>query len=123
MSEMRDDENRRALLGRLFRAAVAAADPAVCLPPHLPEAPASNGGRTVVLGAGKAAASMARAVEDNWTGAVTGLVVTRYGYAVRPSRSRLSRPPTRCPIPPARLRRRVFWLLPRIWARTICCWC
>ncbi len=82
MSEMRDGENRRALLGRLFRAAVAAADPAVCLPPHLPEAPALPGGRTMVLGAGKAAASMARAVEDNWTGAVTGLVVTRYGHAV-----------------------------------------
>ncbi len=35
-----------------------------------------------MLGAGKAAASMARAVEDNWPGALEGLVVTRYGHAV-----------------------------------------
>lgn len=70
---------RRELLRRLFQAAVAAADPAVCLPPHLPGPPI---GRTLVLGAGKAAASMARAVEDNWPGDISGLVVTRYGHAV-----------------------------------------
>ena len=91
MSAVRDDDDRRALLTRLFQAAVAAADPAICLPPHLPDptkshADASSGGRTLVLGAGKAAASMARAVENNWPdelgGALTGLVVTRYGHAV-----------------------------------------
>ena len=69
----------RSLLDQLFQAAVAAADPAICLPPHLPDPPK---GRTLVLGAGKAAASMARAVEENWPGEIGGLVVTRYGHAV-----------------------------------------
>jgi glycerate 2-kinase len=61
----------------MFGAAVAAADPAHCLAPHLPVAPK---GRTLVLGAGKAAASMARAVEAAWNGPLQGLVVTRYGH-------------------------------------------
>ncbi|ACL55687.1 glycerate kinase type-2 family protein [Methylobacterium nodulans] len=66
------------LLRRLFSAAVAAADPAVSLAQHLPEPPR---GRTVVVGAGKAAAAMARAVEAAWPGEISGLVVTRYGHA------------------------------------------
>ncbi len=65
------------LLREMFDAAVAAAAPAVCLPPHLPPRPA---GRIVVVGAGKAAASMARAAEDCWPGPLEGLVVTRYGH-------------------------------------------
>ena len=69
----------RALLRRLLDAALASAQPAHCLPPHLPAAPA---GRTVVVGAGKAAATMAQAVEDHWDGALEGLVVTRYGHSV-----------------------------------------
>lgn len=73
----------RALLRRLFDAAVAAAQPALCLPAHLPPPPK---GRTVVIGAGKASASMARAFEDLWTARddspLEGLVVTRYGYDV-----------------------------------------
>lgn len=69
----------RELLGRMFDAAIAAAQPALCLPPHLPAAPS---GRTIVLGAGKASAAMAKAFEDYWTGEVSGLVVTRYGYGV-----------------------------------------
>ena len=68
-----------ALLRRLLDAALASAQPAHCLPPHLPAAPA---GRTVVVGAGKAAAAMAQAVEDHWDGALEGLVVTRYGHSV-----------------------------------------
>ncbi len=78
-------EQPQGLLNRLFQAAVAAADPAICLPPHLPAPPT---GRTLVLGAGKAAASMAQAVERNWprdhsdSGEISGLVVTRYGHAV-----------------------------------------
>lgn len=68
-----------AWLRQLFDAAVAAVHPATCLPPHLPAAPA---GRTVVVGAGKAAAAMAQAVETNWRGELSGLVVTRYGHAV-----------------------------------------
>ncbi|MCJ2136874.1 glycerate kinase [Methylobacterium sp. J-026] len=65
------------LLRQLFAAAVAAADPAVSLARHLPEPPR---GRTVVVGAGKAAASMAQAVEAAWQGEISGLVVTRYGH-------------------------------------------
>ena len=69
----------RALLRSLFDAAVAAAQPALCLPRHLPPPPK---GRTLVIGAGKASAAMARALEDNWPGPLEGLVVTRYGYDV-----------------------------------------
>ncbi|MET0265123.1 MAG: glycerate kinase [Duganella sp.] len=71
--------NERALLRRMFEAAIAAAQPALCVPPALPEAPK---GRLIVIGAGKASAEMARAVEQHWSGPLTGLVVTRYGYAV-----------------------------------------
>ncbi len=66
-------------LRSLFDAAVAAASPDICVPPYLPEPPK---GRTVVVGAGKAAASMARAVEARWAGPLEGLVVTRYGHSV-----------------------------------------
>ncbi len=67
------------LLRSLFDAAVAAASPDICVPPYLPPPPK---GRTVLVGAGKAAASMARAVETYWQGPVEGLVVTRYGHGV-----------------------------------------
>ena len=69
----------RDLLRRMFDAAIAAAQPAHCVPPHLPDKPK---GRLIVIGAGKASAAMARAVEDHWEGPLEGLVVTRYGYAV-----------------------------------------
>ncbi len=74
-----EPEACRALLLRLFQAAIDAASPALCVPPHLPAPPA---GRTVVVGAGKAAASMARAVEEHWPAEqpLSGLVVTRYGH-------------------------------------------
>lgn len=71
--------DERVLLRGLFDAAVAAADPAVAVPPHLPAPPP---GRTLLLAAGKAAASMARAVERNWPGAIEGIAVTRYGHGV-----------------------------------------
>ncbi|MEL7084883.1 MAG: glycerate kinase [Cyanobacteria bacterium J06597_1] len=67
------------LLRHLFDTAVNAALPHQIIPLHLPPQPK---GRTVVVGAGKSAAAMARAVEDNWDGGLTGLVVTRYGHAV-----------------------------------------
>ena len=73
----------RELLAHLFAHAVRAADPAACVPRHLPQPPR---GRTLVVGAGKAAAAMARAVEDNWPGELSGLVVTRYGHGVPCSR-------------------------------------
>lgn len=69
----------RELLIRMFTKAIASAQPAHCLPEHLP---ASVPGRLVVIGAGKASAAMAKAVEDHWTGELSGLVVTRYGHAV-----------------------------------------
>ena len=69
----------RELLRGLFDAAVAAADPAKVVPPHLPLPPP---GRTLVLAAGKAAASMARAVEQSWPKEIEGIAVTRYGHGV-----------------------------------------
>jgi glycerate 2-kinase len=75
---MSDDP--RPLLRAMFDAAVGAASPAVSLPPHL-KGIAPPKGRTIVIGAGKAAASMAAAVEANWHGgALEGLVVTRYEH-------------------------------------------
>lgn len=72
-------KRRRQTLRAMFDAAVASAMPALCVPPQLPERPK---GRTIVVGAGKAAAAMARAVEDHWPGELQGVVVTRYGHAV-----------------------------------------
>src|SRR5437870_3367071 len=69
----------RELLRRMFDAAINAAQPKHCIPPHLPSLPR---GRMLVTGAGKASAAMAQAVEDHWSGALSGLVVTRYGYGV-----------------------------------------
>ena len=70
---------KRAFLQRMFDAAVATASPSVCVPSRLPTPPL---GRTVVVGGGKAAASMAAAVETNWNAALEGVVVTRYGHSV-----------------------------------------
>jgi hydroxypyruvate reductase len=69
----------RTILRRLFDVAIAAADPALCVPPHLPP---DDGGRLIVIGAGKASAAMARAVEQHWSGPLEGTVVTRYGHGV-----------------------------------------
>jgi len=63
----------------MFDAAIKSAQPAACLPHYLPSQP---NGRTLVIGAGKASAAMAKTVEDHWSGPLTGLVVTRYGYAL-----------------------------------------
>ncbi len=73
------DNDRLTLLRAMFDAAIASAQPALCLPAHLPEPPK---GRTIVIGAGKASAAMARALEDHWSAPLEGLVVTRYGYEV-----------------------------------------
>jgi len=79
----------RALLIESFRAAVAAADPQFIVPAHLP-APPAFGGRTLVIGAGKAAASMAAAVEAHWPkqAPLEGLVITRYGHGLPLTRIR-----------------------------------
>jgi len=94
---MNDGEIRR-LMRTMFDAAVAAAQPALCLPGHLPKRPV---GRLVAIGAGKASTAMARAVEDHWQGDLSGLVVTRYG-ACSVRRSKSSRPGTRFPMRQAR---------------------
>ena len=73
------DADARALLRDLFDAALAAARPATCLAPYIDKLQAPKG-RTVVIGAGKASAAMARAVEERWHHPIEGLVVTRYGY-------------------------------------------
>ena len=67
----------------LFQAAFDAANPDLCVPANLPPPPK---GRTLVVGAGKAAASMALALENNWPGELSGLVATRYGHGVPCSR-------------------------------------
>lgn len=73
------DADARALLRDLFDAALAAARPATCLAPYIDRLQPPKG-RTIVIGAGKASAAMARAVEDRWEHPLEGLVVTRYGY-------------------------------------------
>lgn len=72
-----DNTGADALLRATFARAVAVADPMRCVPAALPERPA---GRVLVVGAGKASARMAEAVESAW-GPCEGLVITRYGYA------------------------------------------
>jgi len=79
MSAMSATPAPRTLLRQMFDAAIASAQPALCLPPHLPQ---PGKGRTIVIGAGKASAAMARALEDHWPGPLQGLVLTRYGYQV-----------------------------------------
>lgn len=79
----------RAFLLSLFNTAVKAAHPHACVPPHLPEVP--EGGRIIVVGAGKAAAAMAQATERHYeaTGQidrVSGFVVTRHGYGLQTSK-------------------------------------
>lgn len=69
----------KAILRHLLDAAVDSARPEHCIPAWLPDPPA---GRTIVVGAGKAAAAMAQVVEAHWDGPMSGLVVTRHGHAV-----------------------------------------
>src|SRR6476661_1644318 len=69
----------RLKLREMFDAAVSAASPLLRVPAFLPSPPK---GRTIVVGAGKASALMAKAVEDNWPGPLAGLVVTRDGHSV-----------------------------------------
>jgi glycerate 2-kinase len=75
----------RDLLLASFHAALAAADPLKIVPQHLPTPPK---GRTLVVGAGKAAASMALAVEQQWPAkaALDGLVITRYQHGLLTNR-------------------------------------
>ncbi|HEX8874137.1 MAG TPA: glycerate kinase [Nitrosospira sp.] len=87
---MDTQEYARNLLLNSFHAAIAAADPLRVVPRHLPPNPPNDRtpGRTLVVGAGKAAASMASAVENHWQegarqdAALDGIVLTRYGHGL-----------------------------------------
>ena len=76
----------RAVLRAMFDAAVDAALPEKSVPLHMPAKPK---GRTIVVGAGKASAAMARVFEDHWDAPLEGLIVTRYGHAVPTRRLRV----------------------------------
>lgn len=80
--------NPREMLLASYRAAVAAADPLAIVPPHLPAPPR---GRTLAVGAGKAGASMAAAVERHWPrdAELSGLVITRYAHGLPTERIRV----------------------------------
>ena len=84
---MNDRQARELLLGS-YHAALAAADPLRLMPPRLPPPPR---GRTLVVGAGKAAAAMALAVERHWPAdaPLSGTVITRYGHGLATSRIRV----------------------------------
>lgn len=79
MSKSNSMHDPKSSLLSMFQQAVTVAQPAVCVPKFLPQAPP---GRTFVVGAGKASAAMAQAVERHWEGALSGLVITRYGFGV-----------------------------------------
>ena len=74
---MNQDNSPKEHLKVLFKTGVSAADPAICVPPCLPPKP---DGRVLVISAGKAAASMAHAVEAQWGDDLEGIAVTRYGH-------------------------------------------
>lgn len=79
-----DDASASSLLRRMFDAAIASADPMKVVAQHLPEKPR---GRCVVVGAGKASAAMAAALDAAWQDVeLSGVVVTRYGHAVSAGR-------------------------------------
>jgi len=77
MSRLGERMNAPVKLRRLFDTAVAACHPARVVPPALPVRPS---GRIAVVGAGKAAAAMAEAVEETWRAPLGGLVATRHGH-------------------------------------------
>lgn len=74
---MSSSDNIVAELKSLFHHGLDIADPINCVPPHLPEKPK---GRVLIISAGKAAASMAHAVEQKWGDGLEGIAVTRYGH-------------------------------------------
>ncbi len=99
------------LLRALFDTAVGAASPGQCLAPHL-VALAPPKGRTLVVGAGKAAAAMAKTVEDQWSGPLDGLVVTRERHGL--PLSRIECIEARHPVPDERGRAAAGRILERV---------
>ena len=77
LAQSKPADEGRLILTSLFSAALQAVDPLLLVPQFLPPQPR---GRVVVVGAGKAAARMALALERNWDAPLTGLVITRYGH-------------------------------------------
>lgn len=73
-------DNPKQFLLDLYSSAISAVSAEKCLPQYLPKP--APGGRTIVIGAGKGAAAMAKAVEDHWEGDLSGLVVTRYEHGL-----------------------------------------
>ena len=76
---MPNSEKQVALMKLMFDAAIRQALPSNSIPHYMPKPPK---GRTIVVGAGKASAAMAQVFEQNWSGPLEGLIVTRYGHAV-----------------------------------------
>ena len=77
------------ILDQTLKAALQSSQPKICLPGYLKEIQETEKlpERIIVLGAGKASAEMANALEDHWKGTIwgaklSGLVLTRYGYGV-----------------------------------------
>ena len=68
----------RELLEQLFRDAIDVVLPSWCVAPYLPAA----AGSTVVVGAGKAAAAMAKVAAEHYGDTARGLVITRYGHGL-----------------------------------------
>ena len=80
-----DPNRQRQLMRAMYDKAVSAAHPATCVPPHLPAVP--DGGRIIIVGAGKASAAMAQAAERYYAGKglasrITGAITTRHGYGL-----------------------------------------
>lgn len=71
-----------ALLHEMFEVAIASVSPESCVPPHLPR---PSAGKTLVLGVGKAGASMVRAAMRHLSGRSEGIVLTRYGHSLHPA--------------------------------------
>ena len=121
-------DSSRAFLDELFRIAVAAAHPANCLVPHLPDPPSR--GRLIVLSAGKAAGSMTEVAEQHYLdelrfrpAQLAGMAVTRHGYG-RPTRIvTMTKPGIRCPTPRAWRRRNARFRSHRLPGLRIWCWC
>jgi len=109
----------RALLEASFRAAVAAADPLEILGRHLPPPPR---GRTFVAAAGKAAASMALAVEKGFSSNVEGIAITRYGHGLPTQRIRVVEAGHPVPDEAGEKRQLKFSSRSRNWERRTYCW-
>lgn len=80
-----DPTRQRQLMRAMYDQAVSAAHPATCVPPHLPAVP--EGGRIIIVGAGKASAAMAQAAERHYASKglasrITGAITTRHGYGL-----------------------------------------